>query len=42
VLTFPRDKTLLLREYKNGYFGLLPYYLAQLATAVLFNVSSEA
>jgi ABC-type multidrug transport system ATPase subunit len=37
ILTFPSMKTLLLREYKNGSYSLLPFYVATLANAILFN-----
>lgn len=30
-------KTLLLREYKNGSYSLLPFYIATLGNAILFN-----
>eukprot|EP00624_Nannochloropsis_granulata_P002827 evm.model.NODE_24437_length_17166_cov_22.300535.1 len=37
ILTFPSMKTLLLREYKNGSYSLLPFYIATLGNAILFN-----
>jgi ABC-type multidrug transport system ATPase subunit len=39
ILTFPSMKTLLLREYKNGSYSLLPFYIATLGNAILFNGS---
>ena len=32
-----KKQALLLREYKNGTYSLLPFYLATLLNAVVFN-----
>jgi hypothetical protein len=37
VLTFPTSKTLLLREYRNGYYSLFPFYVAQLSYQIMAN-----
>lgn len=35
-------QALLLREYKNGTYSLLPFYLATLLNAIVFNVSARS
>lgn len=42
VTTFPTTKMLLLREYQNDYYPLLPFFLATYTTAILLNVSKGA
>ena len=38
ILTFPVQRTLLLREYKNGNYALLPWFAARVISDALFCV----
>lgn len=38
VLTFPASKALMLREYKNGTFSMLPWVMAYSANSIFWQV----
>lgn len=38
IISFPLQRSLLIREYKNGSYGLLPYYIANVLCMNLFGI----
>ena len=42
ILAFPIQRSILLREYKNGNYAILPWFMARILVAAIFCILYEA